>query len=266
MKRQSIAVRVGIFLTIIVVFFVVGQLWLLGWKVAREGYIFEMLFNDVSGLKLGDPVRVFGIKKGKVVNLEIQKEGVLVTGWIEKDIILKKDAVASIQDVAMISGTKTIVINPGVSGEPFDLSKPLLGQPHLGLSTVEIGTIAMQAEGLIKILKNALGEGGTTLQSLQSSFNNLNIILKENRTALKEVIDKGVGDLEQAKVTMEDLSGAITELETTIQQINSQKGTVGKMIYDEGLYDNLVRVSANLDSLLVDIRKNPGKYVQISVF
>jgi len=124
----------------------------------------------------------------------------------------------------------------------------------------------MQAEGLIKILKNALGEGGTTLQSLQSSFNNLNIILKENRAALKEVIDKGVGDLEQAKVTMEDLSGAITELETTIQQINSQKGTVGKMIYDEGLYDNLVRVSANLDSLLVDIRKNPGKYVQISVF
>jgi phospholipid/cholesterol/gamma-HCH transport system substrate-binding protein len=55
-------------------------------------------------------------------------------------------------------------------------------------------------------------------------------------------------------------------LDLALKQINSRKGTMGKLIYDEKLYDNLTKAAASLDTLLVDFRKNPGKYVKVSVF
>ncbi len=266
MKKRSVAIKVGIFLTIIVAVFIVGQLWLLRFNVGKEGYLLEILFDDVSGLKFGDPVRVFGIDKGRVVKMDMQAQGVIVTTWIERDINLRSDATASIMDIAMISGTKTIVLNPGESEEPFDLSIPLVGKPSLGLSTVEVGGVVTKIETLIEILQKGIGEGGGALKSLEVTLNNLDVILRENRKGIKEIVDKGGTDLDDAKDLMEEFSLTSAELKNTIQQINSEKGTVGKMIYDEDLYDNLIRASANLDSLLIDIRKNPGRYVHISVF
>lgn len=266
MRKRSMAVKVGVFLTAILVFFIIGQLWLLRFNVGRAGYSFKVFFNDVSGLKIDDPVRVYGIKKGKVANMEMQRKGVLVTAWIEKSIDLRADVSVSIQDVAMISGTKTIVLEPGISPEPWDLSKPIQGRPSLGLSTVEIGTIAMQAEGLIRILKKELGEGGVALQSLKASLDNLNILLKENRAGIKEMIDKGTDGLDQAQNLADELSVTIKGLSATIDQINKKEGTLGKLIYDEALYNNLSRASSNLDSLLIDIKKNPSRYIHISVF
>ena len=266
MNERSVAIKVGIFLTIIVAVFIVGQLWLLRFNVGREGYLLEILFDDVSGLKYSDPVRVFGIDKGKVVKMDMQAQGVIVTTWIERNINLSSDATASIQDIAMISGTKTIVLNPGVSGEPFDLSKPIIGRPNLGLSTVEVGAVVGKVETLVEIFKKGLDEGSGTLRSLESTLNNLDVILRENRKGIKDILDKGGTDLDDAKDLMEELSLTSSEIRNIIHQINSEKGTMGKMIYDEDLYDNLVRASANLDSLLIDIRKNPGRYVHISVF
>lgn len=265
MKGRGIAIKVGILLTIIVVIFVIGQLWMIRFNIGKEGYILKIWFNDVSGLKIGDPVRVFGISKGKVINMEILPQGVMVTTWMEKDINLKKDAIASIMDVAMISGTKTIVLDPGVSEEPFDISSTLIGKPSLGLSTVEVGGVVTSIETLIEILKKGLGEEGA-IKSIETTLNDLDIILKENRAGIKDIVDKGGPNLDNAKELIEELTLTTNRLKSTIEQINSKKGTVGKMIYDENLYDNLVSASASLDSLLIDIRKNPGKYVHISIF
>jgi len=266
MQKRSIAVKVGIFLTVLVVLFVVGQLWLLRFNVGKKGHTIKILFNDVSGLKAEDPIWVFGIKKGKVLRIEMGKNEVIVTAWIEKSIDLRADVSVSIQDVAMISGTKALVLKPGVSPEPWDLSKPIQGKPSLGLSTIEIGTIAMQAEGLIRILKKELGEGGVALQSLKASLDNLDILLRENRAGIKEMIDKGADGLDQAQNLANELSVTIKGLSATIDQINKKEGTLGKLIYDEALYNNLSRASSNLDSLLIDVKKNPSRYIHISVF
>ncbi|MCK4420378.1 MCE family protein [candidate division WOR-3 bacterium] len=266
MSKRSNAIKVGIFLTIIAILFVFGQLWLLRFNIGREGYAFKVLFNDVSGLKTDDPIWVFGIKKGKVLRIEMAKHEVLITGWLEKSIELREDVSVSIQDVAMISGTKTLILDPGISEEPWDLSKPIRGKPSLGLSTVEIGTIAMQAEQLIKILTEELGESGVVLRGLQSTLNNLNILLKENRAGIGKIINKGGDGLDKVQGLIDDLSLAIKGLNNTIAQINRKQGTLGKLIYDEKLYENLSNASANLDSLLIDVRKNPSRYIHISVF
>ncbi len=264
--NRSKTVKVGIFITIILALFVIGQLWLLRFNVGKEGYCLNIFYNDVSGLTINDPVRIYGIKKGKVVDMKMQKGGVLVRVWLENSVKLKKDATASIQDVAMISGTKTVVMDPGIADEPLDLSRTLIGQPNLGLSTVEIGAIVTKVEELIEILKGGVSGGTGVLKNFQVTLSEVEMLLKENRAGIKRVIARGGESLEDSKDIMNELSLTIEEAKNTLNQINSRKGTIGKLIYDEELYNNLVSTSSNLDTLLAEIRKDPGKFVNISVF
>lgn len=266
MIKKEKAIKVGIFLTLVLVVFVFGQLWLLRFNVGKEGFYFNMFFDDVTGLTKGDPVRVYGIKKGKVLSLKMERDGVLVRVWIEKTVILKEDAEASIQDVAMISGTKAIVIRPGVSEKLFDTNEILKGAPNRGLSTVEVGGITEQLEDLLKTLRETMAGSEGTFVTLGSTLKEIELLLKENRKELNKTIKGSSANLEKSKALIDDMDSAIKELDLTLQQINSKKGTMGKIVYDEKLYDNLSRAAANLDSLLVDFRKNPGKYVKVSVF
>lgn len=266
MVKREKAIKVGFFITLVLIFFVFGQLWLVRFNVGKNGYNLNIFYDDVSGLKGGDPVRVYGIKKGKVLDMKMYKDGVLVKVWIENSVVLKADAKASIQDVAMISGTKTIVVDPGTSDKPLNTSEILKGEANKGLSTVEIGGITDQIEELMRLLRNAMGGEKGTFVTLGSTLSEIESILKENRNELAKVIEGGGEDLEKAKFLIENMDSSIKELDLALKQINSKKGTVGKLIYDEKLYDNLTNAAASLDSLLVDFRKNPGKYVKVSVF
>jgi len=266
MVKREKAIKVGFFIVIVLFLFVFGQLWLLRFNVGKGGYTLSIFYDDVSGLKTGDPVRVYGIKKGKVLDMKMQEDGVLVKVWIEESVVLKEDARASIQDVAMISGTKTIVVDPGTSDKLLDTSKTLQGAANKGLSTVEIGGITEQIEDLMRILRDAMGGEEGTFVTLGSTLREIEIILKENRKELETAIASGSKDLEKAQVLIDDMDSSIKELDLALKQINSKKGTMGKLIYDEKLYDNLTGAAASLDSLLVDFRKNPGKYVKVSVF
>ncbi len=266
MVKKEKAVKVGIFLTVVFIIFIIGQLWLVRFNVGKEGFYLNIFYDDVSGLTKGDPVRVYGIKKGKVMGMRMDGNGVLVRVWIERSVVLKEDTRASIQDVAMISGTKTIVIHPGVSDKLLDISKTLVGAPNRGLSTVEVGGITEQLEDLLGTLRGAMVGSEGTFEKVGSTLSELELLLKENRKELAKTIKGGSANLEKTQVLIDNMDSTIKELDLTLKQINSKKGTMGKLVYDEKLYDNLTRAASNLDSLLVDFRKNPGKYVKISVF
>jgi phospholipid/cholesterol/gamma-HCH transport system substrate-binding protein len=266
MVKREKAIKVGIFLTLIFVVFIIGQLWLLRFNVGKEGFYLGIFYDDVSGLTKGDPVRVYGIKKGKVMSMKMQRDGVLVKVWIERSVVLKEDARALIQDVAMISGTKTIVIHPGVSDKLLDTSEILIGAPNRGLSTVEIGGITEQVEDILKTLRAGMAGSEGTFAKLGSTLRELELLLKENRKELKNAIAGGSASLEKTEKLIDDMDSSIKELDVTLKQINSKKGTMGKLIYDEKLYDNLTKAAASLDTLLVEFRNNPGKYVKVSVF
>ena len=266
MVKKEKAIKVGIFLTVVLVIFVIGQLWLLRFNVGKEGFYLNIFYDDVSGLTKGDPVRVYGIKKGKVMSMKMERNGVLVRVWIENSVVLKEDTKASIQDVAMISGTKTIVVNPGVSDSLFDISDTLQGAPNRGLSTVEVGGITEQLEDLLKTLRSAMAGSEGTFETMGSTLRELDLLLKENRKGLKQAIEGSGENLEKTQILIDNMDSSIKELDLTLKQINSKKGTMGKLIYDEKLYDNLTKAAASLDTLLVEFRKNPGKYVKVSVF
>lgn len=70
----------------------------------------------------------------------------------------------------------------------------------------------------------------------------------------------------QIPTLVASLEGTLREAEALLTQINSGEGTAGKLINDEELYNNLLAATASLDSLLVDVKANPSRYVHVSVF
>ena len=66
--------------------------------------------------------------------------------------------------------------------------------------------------------------------------------------------------------TMDKVNASMTEFNDIVSKINRGEGTIGLLIHDEALYRNLESSAKQLDSLLLDIRQNPRRYINVSVF
>ena len=75
-------------------------------------------------------------------------------------------------------------------------------------------------------------------------------------------------DIQQAdiKQTITQLDTTIAKINTVINDVQTQQGTIGKLIYDTTLYKHIDATVISADSLITDIKKHPKKYINISVF
>ena len=79
----------------------------------------------------------------------------------------------------------------------------------------------------------------------------------------KPLIEKSATDFDE---TLHQALDVLTETEKLLSAINHQQGTVGQLFYDQRFYENLVRVTGELSDLIQDVKKQPKKYVKLSLF
>lgn len=131
---------------------------------------------------------------------------------------------------------------------------------------------------ILKSLNNTLISFGETSKSLTKTSNNANAMIEANNEQLKstlaatentmnkfgEVADK-MSNLELEKI-IRNFEESSNRLNATLEKINNGEGTMGALINDKELYDNLNKTSKNLEELIADLKENPNKYVQFSIF
>ncbi|MBA5628455.1 MlaD family protein [Moheibacter lacus] len=134
---------------------------------------------------------------------------------------------------------------------------------------------------LKQVLKNldaTLVSFGQTSKSLTQTSDQANQMIANNNEQLKatlasaeQTMDKfgtvanKFNNLELEKI-IKNFEEASTKLNTTLDNVNNSKGTLGALMNDRELYDNLARTSNTLDELLADLKENPNRYVQFSIF
>lgn len=230
---------------------------------------------------------------------------VMVRLWIREDIRLREDSRFYINTLGLL-GEKYVEISPGTISEPMlPDNSTVVGIDPMSTEELFVkgNEIANNLDQIMSQLSRLISTDSIdifmgALESVTAAMNTADTILRENRENILEAttavnqsarslprvaahMEKVAGELEQgfagkgekidAIITnLEDFSRSLDELSTLMAEINrkiqEKEGSVGRLMGEEELYENINEASEELKLLLEDIKKNPRKYFKFSVF
>jgi len=219
--KNSLETRLGIFGALAVIAAVLILEIVGGVERFRRGYELKALFSSIQDLKEGDQVKMAGVEVGRVekVTLDETNNKVLVTMKLRKDVAVRTDSVASVKFTGLL-GQNYVGLDFGTPGSPLAAPGTVLStseQPDLSAMMAKLDNVATGVENLTKSFT------GDKIDNLLGPFTDF---LKANRVPL---------------------TAAIANLQAVSSQIAQGKGSVGKMIYDESLYNSAYAAVTNLD-------------------
>lgn len=109
-------------------------------------------------------------------------------------------------------------------------------------------------------INGILANTETVTANLKASSVNLNGITSNFQKVSNDIAGSNI------KQTLDNANKAVSDLQAVISKINSTNGTLGSLINDKQMYDNLKDATANLDALFIDLKAHPKRYVSFSVF
>lgn len=144
-------------------------------------------------------------------------------------------------------------------------------QKNVDRSFVSIANSLQTLEGTTKKIDALVSTQTVHINSILANTEDVTSNLKASSAHLTSItnnFDKVSNDVASAnlKQTLDNAGKAVADLQATISKLNSTNGSVGALLNDRQVYDNLKNVTAHLDSVFVDLKAHPGRYVSFSVF
>ena len=284
-KNSALYFSVGLVVLLAVVILVFGMFFL-NEKDPRETFnTFYLRFTQVSTLVLDDPVKVNGVKMGKVEDISLAGHRVVVRIRLRTDVKIPKDSEVRVQNIGimgerqigMILGDAETYWAPGdtingqfdagiaealgLAGEVCDSTKVLLESVKEALNGTianpdfqeRFRTILAKAESLEDRLMTMVN---TTDPQIKKSLNGLNEVMGKVETLVEGVkppmdnlfanADKVVGNADHL---VSELEGVTKHLDELIAKVQSKDNTVGILLSDRALHDDLVKTIHSADSL-----------------
>jgi phospholipid/cholesterol/gamma-HCH transport system substrate-binding protein len=283
--RYSREVIVGAIVTVAILVFIFGTMWLSGRSVSSSNLV-HLQFANVSGLKRASPVRVSGVNVGKVERIEFVDVGkVAVIASLPPKIRPRVDAAATIVSVTLV-GDYAVDFDPGRSSEFLGPGKVILGTQDLGLSgramelsdradSILIGAQAIvnrqtadQLRSTLTALEGTLKATQRTMLVYSDSTRGPTAELTRTMAAFRQLssrLDSTLANpalgrtLSRTETLTSNLAAMTARFDSTLAAINRGQGTLGKFATDSGLYYDMRDVSKSLKGLLDELQKHPGK-------
>jgi len=291
-------VQVGIAMLAAAAILIVSVVWLKEMSVAGASRVWKVSFPEVGGLSRSDEVQVNGIRKGQVDSMTLEGDSVLVELKLAGDVTITRDSRVVIRNVGLM-GEKVIFVDLKRSGAPYTTADVIRGEYEQGLGEVmgQLGQTVSAVSDLSAQLSEVAstlqkdGQLDTALRNFRTTSEELRMAVEENRALFGETVrnfaatsrtaksltvdretqlKKGIDDFASAAEKLDRLSGRLDSLRAVMQSLSSRvdrgEGTLGKLVTDEKLYDDLNTSVASLRALIEDVKRNPKKYFKFSVF
>lgn len=298
-------IKTGIVAVSIIALFIWGYNFLKGLNLfdgPSITYITE--YNNVQGLNTASVVTINGVDVGKVVNIkfnnEPDKQGQLIVEFsVDTDLEFSKNSVAKIYSTSLMGG-KSLAVVPSYEGEKAKAGDFLQGEiesdifssvsEKLNPLQAKVENVIVSADSLMVGLNDIIDT--RSRDHLKSSIANLDEVIS-NFKNVSESVDRLIKDNEQklgktlvnAELMTENLAKlsdtlvnanlglTVKNLETTVSNLNkilagveAGEGTLGKLLNDEGMYNNLTNSSKELEELLKEMKLHPKRFVHFSLF
>jgi phospholipid/cholesterol/gamma-HCH transport system substrate-binding protein len=144
-------------------------------------------------------------------------------------------------------------------------------QKNVDKSFNSIASTLASLEATSKKVDNLVGSEGSRISSILSNVEAISNNLKQNNQKINAILNNINTITDQVaaanfKQTIDNANKAVADLQGIVAKVNNGQGTLGLLVNDTKMYDNLNNASKNLDNLIIDLKENPKRYVHFSVF
>lgn len=295
-NRRSIEIKVGLFFIFGLVILFLGIFFLqdLFYSGSREELTIK--FPSTDGLDPGDKVKLNGISIGKITDISLVEDGVLVKILLQvPDFKLSEDSFFVASESSLMGGHHLEII-PGKSDKALDFNKLQIGKQGnsiygmineaktliVDLSQVinninnnldiidSTKTLIHNSDKVVQNLNSILTDNKEDIElivaNLQKSTHTLNSLLANNKSNIDSTLTNIPMTITNLNANLSELKEFVSKLNIMFDKYNESDSTVKKLLEEKELYEKLNKTVDEADKLLKDIKENPKKYIDLKIF
>lgn len=294
--------KAAIFVLTTIFLFIFGFNFLKGSSLLDKQKTVYAVYDEVDGLLVGANVMINGLSIGNVTDLDFLPNStkIVVTLKVKDKINFSSNSSATIYETGVLGGLAIAIepifqkgmvvksgdtlnsnIRPGLTELINRQIEPL--QRKLESTLTSVDSIFSGASYVLnKETQNDIKESLNTLTSAVKAINNSSLIIEKTLTEKNTQINNSIDNIESITTNLSNVSkelnnfgiaGVLSNLEKSVDGINlivsnlnSDNSSLGKLISNDDVYENLNLSIESLNLLINDIKTNPKKYVHFSVF
>ena len=300
--RLSKEIKAAFFVLSTILLFIFGFNFLKGSSLLDKQKTIYAVYDEVDGLLVGANVMINGLSIGNVTELDFLPNStkILVTLKVKDKLNFSSKSTASIYETGVLGGlaisidpiferesivktgdTLNSSVRPGLTELINRQIEPLSRQLQSTITSVD--SIFTGASNVLnRQTQEEIKESINVLTSAIKAINNSSIIIEKTLTDKNTQINNTIDNFEKISSSLSEvseelnsfgLSNLLANLEVSVDgissivdKLDSDKSTIGKLINEDEVYNNLNSSIESLNSLISDIKANPKKYVHFSVF
>ncbi|NVK83361.1 MAG: MCE family protein [Cytophagia bacterium] len=297
--------KVGLFVVVMAAVLYIGFNYLRGLNVFSPLNTYYVKYQNVSGLNKGDRIILNGLDVGSVVERKFsndQYNEILVTLAIDKTINLTDSTYARLAKPDFLGGIEVqLILKPG-GNRILEMGDTLSGEVDGGITEL-ITQEGLSAANSLSALVNRIN---AVLEPFENRADTIALAIDNFKTLSDGLITTNTmaqETLEQFKLQMEyvtdslvvamggvkpllaeyqqlgeklnavDIESRLVKMDSVLSgterflaRLNSDDGTLGKLMTNDSLFNTLTQTMSDLDSLMIDLRYNPKRYMHFSIF
>jgi len=300
--RLSREIKAAFFVLSTILLFIFGFNYLKGSSILDKQKTIYAVYDEVDGLLVGANVMINGLSIGNVTELDFLPNStkILVTLKVKDKLNFSSKSTASIYETGVLGGL-AISIEPVFERESIvKTGDTLMSSVRPGLTELinrQIEPLSRQLQSTITSVdsiftgasnvlnrqtQEEIKESISVLTSAINAINNSSVIIEETLTSKNTQINNTIDNFEKISSNLSNVSNELNSFGLTsllsnleisvdgissiVNKLDSDNSTLGKLINEDEVYNNLNSSIESLNILINDIKANPKKYVHFSVF
>jgi len=274
-------------------------------NVFESSRVYYSEFKNVQGLTTASIVSINGLQVGNVLSIKFnpKKRGTLIVSYsINNNFRFSKNSITKIKPRLM--GGAELILIPDYNGKDAASGDYLVGNAEKSMFAsitdklnpldAKLNTVLLDADKLLvninntldtntqKNIKSSIAQLNKTLHHFKSASKSIDELLAENKIKFNTILNNTndatkslkslTADIEKAnlandlKQTMAKLNTSLSSFDQILSKMNNGEGSIGKLLKDEGLYNNLENASKEMEELLREMKEHPKRFVHFSLF
>lgn len=295
---KEMIIGASVLLSLLILFF--GIDYLKGINVFKSANYYTSSYTNVAGLAQSAPVTLNGFKVGLVRDIRYEYDNpghVLVEFSLDKELKLPIGSKAAI--ITDMLGTSTVELRMASGDQYYEVGSRIEGvtpggmmdkvsnemlpslmtiAPHIDSLIVALTAVATdpalvnsikRLDNIMANIETSTGHLNEAMRGVPALVNSTNstmanaVTISENLNKISASLAELSEDLKDMPLdsTMRNINHITAHLDIATEQLNSTNSTLGLLLNDPSLYNNISNSTAHLDSILIDLKKQPKRYI-----